>query len=165
MSGRSCLTNLLESLECWTQALDDVYGLDIIYLHYRKAFDSVPHKRLIEKLTTYGITGSLRKWIESFLTSRKMKVGIRGTFSEEIEVISGVPQGSVLGTLLFLLFVNDLPRLIVNSMKMFADDTKLWLAVWCSGNALVSINAVALHRARLVLGWVTAFGQVNCLIT
>ena len=129
MSGKSCLTNLLESLECWTQALDDGYGLDIIYLDYRKAFDSVPHKRLIEKLKTYGITGSLRKWIESFLTSRKMKVGIRGTFSEEIEVISGVPQGSVLGPLLFLLFVNDLPRWIVNSMKMFADDTKLWCRI------------------------------------
>ena len=69
MSGKSCLANLLESLECWTQALDDGYGLDIIYLDYRKAFDtSVPHKRLIEKLKTYGITGSLRKWIESFLT-------------------------------------------------------------------------------------------------
>ena len=80
------------------QALDDGHSLDIIYLDYRKAFDSVPHKRLIEKLKTYGITGSLRKWIESFLMSRKMKVGIRGTFSEEIEVISGVPQGSVRST-------------------------------------------------------------------
>jgi len=76
------------------------------------AFDSVPHKRLIEKLKTYGITRCLRKWIESFLMSRKMKDGIRGTFSEEIEVISGVPQGSVLrtGTTFILLFVNGLPR-------------------------------------------------------
>jgi len=132
MSGKSYLTNLLESLECWTKALDDGYGLDIIYLDYRKAFDNVPHKRLIKKLKTYGITGCLRKWIESFLTSRKMKVGIRGTFSEEIEVmsaISGVPQGSVLGPLLLLLFVNDLPRWIVNSMNMFADDTKLWCII------------------------------------
>ena len=73
----------------------------------------------------------MRKWIESFLTSRKMTVGIRGrgTFSEETEVISGVPQGSVLGPLLFLLFVNDLPRWIVNSMKMFADDTRLWCRI------------------------------------
>ena len=61
MSGKSFLTNLLESLECWTKALDDGYGLDIIYLYYRMAFDSVPHKRLIEKLKTYGITGCLQK--------------------------------------------------------------------------------------------------------
>jgi len=106
MSGKSFLTDLLESLECWTKVLDSGYCLDnvfiiIIYLDYRMAFDSVPHKRLIEKLKTYGITGCLRKWIESFLMSRKMKDGIRGTFSEEIEVISGVPQGSVLGPLLF----------------------------------------------------------------
>ena len=77
MHGRSCLTNLLESLESWTKALDEGYGLDIIYLDYRKAFDSVPHLRLMQKLKSYGITGDLLGWIESFLTSRTMRVGVR----------------------------------------------------------------------------------------
>ena len=124
--GRSCLTNLLESLESWTKALDEGYGLDIIYLDYRKAFDSVPHIRLMQRLRSYGIRGDLLGWIESFLTSRIMRVGVRGTFSDWLDVISGVPQGSVLGPLLFLLFVNELPEWISTNIKMFADDTKLW---------------------------------------
>lgn len=76
MQGRSCLTNLLETLENWTKALDEGYGIDVLYLDYRKAFDSVPIQRLIEKLKVYGITGNLLQWIESFLTLRTMRVGI-----------------------------------------------------------------------------------------
>ena len=126
MEGRSCLTNLLESLECWTKALDDGYGVDVLYLDYRKAFDSVPHKRLLQKLSLYGVNGSALMWIENFLTLRTTRVGVRGYFSDWFQVLSGVPQGSVLGPLLFLLFVNELPSWIVNSMRMFADDTKVW---------------------------------------
>ena len=124
--GRSCLTNLLESLEDWTAALDEGYGLDILFLDYKKAFDSVPHKRLIEKLKTSGIQGQLLNWIEDFLKARTMKVKIRGVTSTMKDVLSGVPQGSVLGPILFLLFVNDLPEWIKSSMKMFADDSKVW---------------------------------------
>ena len=69
-SGRSCLTNLLETLENWTKALDEGYGLDVVYLDYRKAFDSVPHRRLIEKLKSFGINGKLLQWLDNFLTSR-----------------------------------------------------------------------------------------------
>lgn len=126
MAGRSCLTNLLESLESWTQALDNGYGIDVLYLDYRKAFDSVPHKRLLEKLKVYEVHGKLLRWIQSFLEARLMRVGIRGSFSDWIKVLSGVPQGSVLRPLLFLLFVNDLPDWITNSMRMFADDVKIW---------------------------------------
>ena len=68
MEGKSYLANLLESLECWTKALDESYGLDVMYLDYRKAFDSVLHKRLLQKLTRYGINGSALIWIENFLT-------------------------------------------------------------------------------------------------
>ena len=135
-SGRSCLTNLLETLENWTAALDEGYGLDVVYLDYRKAFDSVPHERLLLKLTACGIGGRLLRWLRSFLVDRTFKVGVRGVFSQPHEVTSGVPQGSVLGPVLFLLFVNELPDAINNNMKMFADDTKLWSIIRTPGPCL-----------------------------
>ena len=126
MKKRSCLTNLLECFEEWTKVLDDGFGINVIYLDYRKAFDSVPHKRLITKLQSYGFHSKTIAWIEYFLKDRWMRVRVRGSYSGWFEMISGVPQGSVLGPILFLLYVNDLPSWIQNSMKMFADDTKVW---------------------------------------
>jgi len=126
VSGRSCLTNLLEVLEAWTRVLDSGYGVDVIYLDYKKAFDTVPHRRLLQKLSMFGIDDSTLKWIMSFLEDRHMRVTVRGSCSHWVEVISGVPQGSVLGPLLFLIYVNDLPGWIKTNIKMFADDTKLW---------------------------------------
>ena len=126
MKGRSCLTNLLETFESWTRALDEGYGIDVIYLDYRKAFDTVPHQRLTYKLSQIGITGKALVWVKEFLNDRIMKVNVRGSCSQWALVISGVPQGSVLGPLLFLLYVNDLPVWIKNNIKMFADDTKIW---------------------------------------
>ena len=96
-------------------------GVDVLFLDYRKAFDSVAHKKLIEKLQLFGIQGNMLRWIEQFLVGRSMRVRVRGVYSALIDVLSRVPQGSVLGPLLFLLFVNDLP--------MFADDTKLWITL------------------------------------
>ena len=129
MQHRSSLTNLLETLEAWTEALDNGLGVDVLFLDYRKAFDSVAHKKLIEKLQLFGIQGNMLRWIEQFLVGRSMRVRVKGVYSALIEVLSGVPKGSVLGPLLFLLFVNDLPEWIVSSLKMFADDTKLWITL------------------------------------
>jgi len=126
VSGRSCLTNLLESFENWTEFLDEGHGVDIIYLDYRKAFDTVPHKRLLTKISQAGIGGKVLNWIRAFLTDREMRVMVNKQFSAWAPVISGVPQGSVLGPLLFLIYVNDLPDWIKNDMRMFADDTKIW---------------------------------------
>jgi len=106
--------------------LDEGFGIDVLYLDYRKAFDSVPHKRLLKKLKLYGINGKLLRWIQSFLEARLMRVRIRDSFSDWREVLNGVPQGSVLGPRLFLLFVNDLPDWIKNGMRMFADYVKIW---------------------------------------
>jgi len=103
------LANLLQTSENWTAALDEGFGLDVIYLDYRKAFDSVPIKRLIEKLRSYGIGGRLLRWIEDFLTSRTMRVGLRGALSKLVEVLSG----SVVSVLYFIsvsisVFVNGI---------------------------------------------------------
>ena len=124
--GRSCLANLLETLEKWTSALDEDYGIDAIYLDYCKAFDTVPHKRLIIRLQDYGINGKLLNWLTDFLTIRKMRVDINGSLSSWADIISGVPQGSVLEPILFLVFVNDIPDWMINSIRLFADDTKIW---------------------------------------
>ena len=100
---RSCLTNLLESLEAWTQALDEGYGVDVVFLDYRKAFDSVPHKRLIEKLKTFGLRPNVQlvEWIAELQRGRKLRVRVHGSFSNWAEVLSGVPHGSVLALCCF----------------------------------------------------------------
>jgi len=74
MHGRSCLTNLLETFEAWMRLLEEGFGLDVIYLDYQKAFDTVPHQRSIWKLNSAGITGKLLTWLEDFLSERKMTV-------------------------------------------------------------------------------------------
>jgi len=112
----------------WTQALDEGYGVDVIFLDYQKAFDSVPHKRLRE-LKTFGLNEKLVAWIAEFLKDRKMRARVNGSFSNWAEVFRGVPQGSVLGPLLFLLFVNDLPSVINSHIRMFADDAKIWRTI------------------------------------
>ena len=96
---------------------------DLIQMDFAKAFDKVPHKRLLYKLQWYGITGNIHRWIKSFLTDRSQKVIIEGVSSSPISVTSGVPQGTVLGPLLFLVYVNDLPDCIQHStIRLFADD-------------------------------------------
>ena len=123
---KSCFTNLLESHNAWTGALDSGFGIDVIYLDYSKAFDSVPHLRLISKLQAYGIRGNLPKWIKNFLIGRQQKVILNGSSSQWTEVTSGVPQGLVLGPLLFILYVNDITDGVQSTLEMFADDSKLY---------------------------------------
>ena len=125
-SKRSCLTNLLTNLEEITSQLDRGHSVDQIYLDFQKAFDKVPHQRLLYKLHKAGISGLTLNWIESFLSNRKQRVNINGTYSKWKNVNSGVPQGSVLGPVLFILFVNDVPNILKSSTcSIFADDTKV----------------------------------------
>ena len=99
-------------------------NVDVIYLDFRKAFDTVPHARLINKLYAYGIRGNLLQWIQNFLTDRKQKVIVQGEKSQWADVASGIPQGSVLGPVLFLIYINDLPDVVKKFVTIFADDTK-----------------------------------------
>ena len=129
MKGRSTTTQLLEIMNHWTSAFDSSSQIDCIYLDFQKAFDSVSHKLLIHKLKSYCISDSILQWLTSFINNRQQAVQISGTISTWIKVTSGVPQGSILGPLMFLLFVNDIPKIVSSNIMLFADDTKLWRVI------------------------------------
>jgi len=124
--GRSCLTYLLTALNDWSSNLDNSVRTDVIYLDFQKAFHKVSHCRLLKKLEAYGIKGSLLMWINNFLINRVQQVGLKGSTSKTFSVSSGVPQGSVIGSLLFLVYNNDIPEHVGCSISMFADDTKIY---------------------------------------
>ena len=127
---RSCLTQLLSHINVVLENFLQGKDTDSIYLDYAKAFDKVDHEILIHKLQCYGISGKLLNWIKEFLRCRTQCVVINGVHSYKSEVISGVPQGTVLGPLLFLIFINDIGSCIKDSfISCFADDTRIKKAV------------------------------------
>ena len=129
----SCITQLLEVTEALTKRYEEGLTTDIIYLDFQKAFDKVPHNRLIRKQFCYGIRGRILDFIADFLFQRKQRVIVNEVHSEWEIVLSGIPQGSILGPLLFIIFINDLPNEMTNLCKMFADDTKI---IGCPGKSL-----------------------------
>lgn len=127
MKEKSTLTNLLIFSDYVSNALNSGYQVDTIYLDFKKAFDSVDHTILIGKLYNMGISGSVLRWFFNYLTNRTMVVRIKGNLSEPFKINSGVPQGSHLGPLLFLLFINDINQnLKFSKILLFADDIKLY---------------------------------------
>lgn len=125
VKGRSTTTQLLSYLTECAEAVACGEVVDSIYFDFAKAFDTVPHQRLLSKLSSYGIGGLLLQWIKSFLLERQQVVRVNGHYSYSSKVISGVPQGSVLGPLLFVIYINDLPDCVSSSSYLFADDTKV----------------------------------------
>ena len=126
ITGRSTLTQLLYYLEECLKKIANGNVVDAIYLDFSKAFDTVPHRRLLGKLECYGIQGEIFDWIKSFLQDRRQQVVVNGSTSGIAPVISGIPQGTVLGPVLFVIYINDLLDEISSDGLMFADDAKIF---------------------------------------
>ncbi len=126
LGGCSTSLQLLTVLDIWTQAIEDNLEIDCIYMDFQKAFDKVPHRRLLKKIEGYGIHVSALNWIRDFLTNRLQQVTVCGEVSSWKKVTSGIPQGSVLGPLLFVIYINDLPDVVSSQPYIFADDTKIF---------------------------------------
>ncbi|MFZ2538081.1 MAG: reverse transcriptase family protein [Oscillospiraceae bacterium] len=131
LKRHSTSTNLLESLNDWTISIAHKQPVVVAYINFQRAFDSISHSKLLHKLISYGIDGDLLFWIESFLSKRTHSVRVGSKLSNFLPVTSGVPQGSVLGPLLFNLFINDITDCLDNAViaKLFADDIKLYTEV------------------------------------
>ena len=125
-SKRSSGTQLIKSVHDLAKSLNNGEKIDSILLDFSKAFDKVPHRKLCLKLQHYGIRGKLSKLVEDFLYYRTQKVVLSSEESLSVSVISGVPQGTVLGPLLFLIYINDLPNSVSSSVSLFADDSYVY---------------------------------------
>ncbi len=124
---RSCETQLIVTLEDSTRSRDKGMNVDILILDFSKAFNTLPHARLLKKLKSYGINGNIGGWIEAWLTDHQQQVVLEGERSEPVRVRAGVPQGTVLGPLMFLLYINDIGKNINHShISLFADDCLLY---------------------------------------
>ena len=136
ISGRSTTTQLLNYLDKCVKTIVDGGVVDAIYLDFSKAFDTVPHRRLIGKLEAYGIKGNILEWIRDFLDGRIQQMMVNGVKSEIAPVISGIPQGTVLRPVLFVIYINDLLDNIKSDGLMFADDTKIFRHITSREDAL-----------------------------
>ena len=162
-SRRSCETQLLVTLFDLLSLRDTKVQVDVLVLDFSKAFDTVPHDRLLGKLEHYGISGPILNWINVFLKTREQWVQVGGAFSSPTSVDSGVPQGTVLGPLLFLLHINDLPQVVSSQVRLFADDCLLYRVIRCREDQL------ALQRDLTTLSkwgdtWGMKFNAAKCNI-
>ena len=126
---RNCMSNLLICMKKWTVMLEKRYQIDIIYTDFEKVFDRVPHQRLLQKMKNLGIIGSTLRWITAFLSERIQCVRVENASSSWKPVRSGIPQGSVLGPVLFIIFINDTPDYVESMCQLFADDAKIFRSV------------------------------------
>ena len=160
---RSCLTALLEYFEDITKALDENVPIDAVYLDCQKAFDSVPTKRLLTKVHAVGIRGKLYEWIKAFLTGREQRVQIRGESSSWCNVTSGVPQGSVLGPVLFLIYINDIVMNIESTIKIFADDAKVYRKIRSFEDSAI-LQTDLDHLSEWSRKWLLKFNSQKCKV-
>ena len=158
-----CLTQLLEYFCDIENLLDEGNSIDVVYLDCRKAFDTVPHTHLIAKVEAAGIVGDVKNWIQSFLKDREQRVVIKSGQSTWKKVKSGVPQGSVLGPTLFLIYVNDLLDNLNSKGKLFADDAKIYRRMKNSQDrSMLQEDLNKLHAWSKK--WLLGFNQDKCKV-
>ena len=160
---RSCESQLILTVDDLAATVDKAGQTDTILLDFSKAFDKVPHKRLLLKLDHYGIRGQTKRWIENFLVGRTQQVVVEGETSTIGPVISGVPQGSVLGPLLFLAFINDLENGLHSRIRLFADDTILYAPIDSPDDA-VHLQEDLLKLEAWASKWQMEFNVDKCLL-
>ena len=160
---RSCETQLLLTTFDFAKALNQKKQTDAILLDFTKAFDRVAHQRLLHKLAYYGVTGHSLAWIKSFLSERKQSVVLDGVASAEIDVLSGVPQGTVLGPVLFLCFINDISDGISSNIKLFADDALLYRTVETHEDT-AKLQKDLTHLETWAKDWQMEFNAKKCFV-
>ena len=165
-ASKSCQTNLIEYMNTLTKLVDEGHSVDVIYLDFAKAFDKVPHMRLLKKLEGHGISGKVLNWIRNWLMDRQQRVVLNGNLSEWLPVVSGVPQGSVLGPTCFVIFINDLDEvlnLVDGFVYKFADDTKYGRIIHSEDDQILMQNDI-----NQLLGWADrwqmSFNELKCKI-
>ena len=155
------MPSYLSTTDDFASCLNEGGPCDVLFLNFSKAFDRVPHSRLLYKLNHYGIRGPLLKWLESFLTNRSQHVILNNRTSHETSVLSGIPQGTVLAPLLFLLYVNDLPQCIRNKIKLYADDVLLYSVTHSEADCVrLQEDLKLLHQWSIL--WQMEFNPSKC---
>uniref|UniRef100_A0A8C5MGG2 Reverse transcriptase domain-containing protein n=1 Tax=Leptobrachium leishanense TaxID=445787 RepID=A0A8C5MGG2_9ANUR len=162
-SGRSCQTNLIDFFDWVTKIIDTGGAVDIAYLDFSKAFDTVPHRRLINKLQSLSLDSNIVDWIRQWLSDRQQRVVVNGVYSAQGLVTSGVPQGSVLGPILFNIFISDIAEGINGKVCLFADDTKICNRVDVPGGISQMTNDLGKLKKWSEL-WQLSFNVDKCKI-
>ena len=161
INGRSTTTQLLSYLDKCIDTIVSGRVVDTIYFDFAKAFNSVPHKRLLGKLKSYSINRKVLEWIKAFLSTRSQIINVNGVKSDQATVLSRIPQGSVLGPILFVKYINDLPKVVKCRTYLFADDTKIFQQITTKEDALQlqsDINSLEQWSQK----WLLTFHPKKC---